>query len=66
MATTVFAHAFFGVDHQHSGFSASCARNHVLEELNMPWGVDDDVIAFRRLEETPRGVDGDALILLVF
>jgi len=65
VAAAVLAHAFFRVDHEHRGLGPRRARDHVLQELDVPRGVDDDVVAPLRLEEAAGGVDGDALILLV-
>ena len=65
MAAAVLAHALLGVDDQHGGLGARRARDHVLQELDVAGGVDDDVVALRALEEAARGVDRDALVLLV-
>ena len=65
VAAAVLAHAFLGVDDQHGGLGARRARDHVLQELDVAGRVDDDVVARSRLEEAARGVDGDALVLLV-
>ena len=65
VAPAVLAHAFLGVDHQHRRLGARRARDHVLQELDVAGGVDDDVVARRALEEAARGVDRDALVLLV-
>ena len=65
MAAAVLAHALLGVDDQHGRLGARGARDHVLEELDVPGGVDDDVVALVALEEAARGVDGDPLVLLV-
>jgi len=61
----VLAHPFLGIDHQQRGFGSCRTGDHVLEELDMPRRIDDDVVAAARLEEAARGVDGDALVLLV-
>jgi len=65
VAPAVLAHAFLGVDHQHRGLGARGPRDHVLQELDVAGGVDDDVVARRALEEAARGVDRDPLVLLV-
>ena len=65
VAAAVLAHALLGVDHQHGRLGARGARDHVLQELDVPGGVDDDVVARLALEEAARGVDGDPLVLLV-
>ena len=65
VAPAVLAHAFLGVDHQHGGLGARRAGDHVLQELDVAGGVDDDVVARRALEEAAGGVDRDALVLLV-
>ena len=65
VAPAVLAHAFLGVDDQHRRLGARRARDHVLQELDVPGRVDDDVVARRALEEAARGVDRDALVLLV-
>ncbi len=65
VAAAVLAHALLGVDDQHGRLGARRARDHVLQELDVPGRVDDDVVARLALEEAARGVDGDALVLLV-
>jgi len=61
----VLAHPLLGVDHQHRRLGARRPRDHVLQELDVPRRVDDDVVALGALEEAARGVDGDPLVLLV-
>ena len=61
----VLAHAFHGVDHEQGRLGARGAGDQVPDELDVPGGVDEDVVAFRRLEEHARGVDRDALGALV-
>ncbi len=66
MAAGVFLDAFFGVDDEDGGFGVGGAGDHVFDEFDVAGGVDDDVVAFFRLEEDAGGVDGDGLGLFVF
>ena len=61
----IFLHAFRGVDHQKGGRRVRRAADHVLQELDVARCIDDEEVPFRRLEEDSRGVDRDALRLLV-
>ena len=65
MAPGVLLHALNGVDHQQRRFRMRSAGHHVLQELDVSGGVDDDVVPTRGLEEDPRSVDGDALGLFL-
>src|ERR1039457_4383403 len=53
------------IDDEQGSLSTGRARDHVLEELDVAGSVNDDVIAFCRLEKTSGGIDGDALGLFV-
>ena len=64
VAAGVLLDAFVGVDQQQRGFGVGGAGDHVLEELLVAGRVDDDVLAFGRLEPDLRGVDGDVLVAL--
>ena len=64
MAPGVFPHAFLGVDDQHRGLGPGGPGDHVLQELDVARGVDDDVVPVGRFEEAAGGIDGDALGLL--
>ena len=65
VAAGVLLHAPGGVDHQQGGLGPAGPGDHVLEKLDVPRRVDDDVAALLALEKAPGGVDGDALGLLV-
>ena len=65
MAAGVFLHAARRVDHHERCLGAGSAGDHVFEKFNVAGRVDDDVPALFGLEEAARGVDRDALVLLV-
>jgi hypothetical protein len=64
VASALFLDALICGDEEDSGIGAGGTGNHVLEELFMAWGVDDDVGASVRSELDLGGVDGDVLLLL--
>ena len=64
VAARLVLHAFVRVDHQHHRVGAGGAAHHVLQELLVARGVDQQVVARRGLEADLRGVDGDALVAL--
>ncbi len=53
MAARIFLHAFLGIDNQNGCFSMRSAGDHVLDEFDVPGGINDDVIAFGRLKKHP-------------
>ena len=65
MPPGVFLNTFLGVDNEQRGLGAGCAADHVLQKLHVAGGIDDDVVAPGRFEETTRRIDGDPLRLLV-
>ena len=64
VAPAVLADALGGVDEQDGRLSSCRTRDHVLQELDVPRRVDDEVVPRFPREETPRRVDRDALRLL--
>ena len=65
MAAGVFLHAARSVDHHERCLGAGSAGDHVFEKFNVAGRVNDNVPALFGLEEAARGVDRDALVLLV-
>jgi hypothetical protein len=65
VAARVLLHPFGGVDHQQRGLGARSPGDHVLQELDMAGGVEDEIVTLATLEEDSCGIDGDALCLFV-
>src|SRR5581483_9892232 len=64
VAAGLLLHAFGGVDEQQRGLGIGGAGDHVLEKFLVAGRVNDDVLAFLRLEPDLGGVDGDVLVAL--
>ena len=60
----LFAHPLGRVDHQQGRVGAGGARDHVLQELPVSRGADENVIASIGTEPDSRRVDGKALVVL--
>ena len=56
---------FLRIDQEERGFRARRARDHVFQELLVAGGVNDDVLAILPLKKRARGVNRDALFLLL-
>ena len=65
VAARVLPDAFMGVDHEQRRLGPRGPGDHVLQELDVPGRVEDDVVPSRGLEEHAGRVDGDPLRLLV-
>ena len=65
VAAGILLNSLLGIDDQEGSLGTGGASDHVLQELDVPWRIDDDVVALGRLEEDPCCVDRDALRLLV-
>jgi len=58
--------AVVGRDHQHCGVSLRGARNHVLDEISVPRGIDDREIGLVGLELLVCYVNRDATLAFLF
>ncbi|MBA7698074.1 hypothetical protein ES703_106749 [subsurface metagenome] len=64
MPPRLIAHAFQGVDDQHSTVGLRGAGDHVTQEFGVAGRVDQHDVARIGAEADLRGVDGDALVAL--
>ncbi len=65
MAAGILLYPFGRVDHQQRSLGPGGTRDHVLEELDVARGIENQIVPLLALEEHPGGIDGDALGLLV-
>ena len=64
MALGLLLHPLFGINNQESRIGIGCPRNHILEELLMSRGIDDDILPFLRRKLDLGRINRDALFLL--
>jgi hypothetical protein len=60
----LFLHTFICINEEQRRFCVGRAGDHILEELLMAGGIDDDVLALLSLEPDLRSIDGDVLVAL--
>src|SRR4051794_25866263 len=64
MTAGLLLDAFVRIDQEQRCLRARCARDHVLQKLLVPWGINNHVLPLLRLEPDLRRIDRDVLVAL--
>lgn len=62
MALSLFLHALAGIYNKDGGIGLCRSSNHVFQELPVPWGVNQHILAKGGTEVDVRHIDRDSLI----
>src|SRR5215467_10698351 len=64
MLLGLLLHALQGIDQQQCAFCPCCSGDHILEELLVPWCIDDDIVPALPAEKRSCRINSNALLLL--